>query len=357
MHTRRETLRYAFAGVAAATCGLPIAACSADSPARSGAPYGVAIRPSLLATDLDYRTAVIANCDMIVTEGGMLWHDIRPARDVFEFTEPDAAAAFAVAHGMQMRGHTLVWYGVMPGWTQEIATAAEAERELTEHIQRVVSRYRGIIRSWNVVNEPLIDDPSGPHDLRPLIWKDRLGADYIAIALRAAHTADPNASLVINEYDIEFVGPRFRRKRLAFAALIRDLVDRGAPLHGVGVQGHLRGELEIDREGLADFSSQMKALGLSVLVTELDVLDDKLPPDIGARDAVAASRVLALLSGISEGAPLSAIVTWGITDKYTWTPMYYKRADGLPNRPLPLDLAYQAKPFMEVISRFRHSRG
>ena len=98
----------------------------------------------------------------------------------------------------------------------------------------------------------------------------------------------------------------------------------------------------------------MKDLGLAVLVTELDVIDDKLPADVAARDAAAAARARDLLSSLSEGAPLSAILTWGITDKYTWTPSYFRRPDGLPNRPLPLDASYAPKPLLTVIEDFRH---
>lgn len=351
MYSRRETMVWMAAGLA---CAASAAGAQAPVPSKRGEiSYGAAVRPSLLTKDPDYARAIAANCDMLVAEGGMLWADIRPTRDVFHFDEADAAVAFASAHNMQMRGHTLAWYGAMPAWTEAISTALEAEAELTDHIARVMTRYRGAIQSWNVVNEPLVDDPSGPNDLRPSIWSRRLGPAYLAVALRAAHAADPAARLVVNEYDIEFVGPRFQRKRAAFVALIRGLVESGAPLHGVGVQGHLKGDLSIDRAGLADFAAEMKKLSLDVLVTELDVIDNKLPADVNARDLMVAEQARQFLSAICEGAPLSAILTWGISDKYTWVPMYYRRKDGLPNRPLPLDQVYAAKPFMSVISQFR----
>jgi endo-1,4-beta-xylanase len=333
-----------------------MAALSSNSSLGHSVPFGAAVRPDLLVSDPDYKKALVANCDMLVPEGGMLWANIRPAPDVFDFDEADRVATFASANDLQLRGHTLAWYAAMPSWTEGIETATEAERELTTHIRRVVGRYHGRIDSWNVVNEPLVDDPSGPDDLRASIWQRRLGVGHIALAFRAAHAADPDCQLVINEYDIEFEGPRYRRKRAAFAELIRALVKSGAPLHGVGIQGHLRSELEIDRVGLADFARDMRMLGLAVLVTELDVIDNKLPRDIAARDAAAAACVRALLSAICEGAPLSAILSWGITDKFTWVPMYFKRDDGAPNRPLPLDASYKPKPIMNVISEFRHPR-
>jgi endo-1,4-beta-xylanase len=242
----------------------------------------------------------------------------------------------------------------MPAWTEEIATAVEAERELVRHIGTVVSRYKPAIRSWNVVNEPLRDDAVRGSDLRPFVWQRRLGADYIAIALRAARAADPSAQLVINEYDVEFVGERFHRKRAAFAELVRTLLDQGVPLDAIGLQGHLKGDLEIDQPGLSAFIREMRKAGLDILVTELDVVDNKLPDDVGTRDAQVAARVDAFISAIAAEAPLAAVLTWGITDRYTWVPTYFKRSDGLPNRPLPLDESYRPKSFMRVLDRVRY---
>ena len=249
MFSRRETLGAALAA-AAGMLAPQWAAPAAKILAAGATPYGAAVRAELVDRDPDYTRAIVANCDMVVPEAALKWADIRPDRDTFDFKNGDRIASFARDHDLRMRGHTLAWYGAMPAWTESIATAEEAERELSRHIEHVVTRYRDAVWSWDVVNEPLVDDPSGPYDLRPSIWRRRLGADYIALALRLAHQADPSAQLVVNEYDIEYEGGRFARKRAALAALAADLVRRGAPLDAVGVQGHLRGELPIDRAGL-----------------------------------------------------------------------------------------------------------
>jgi endo-1,4-beta-xylanase len=186
-----------------------------------------------------------------------------------------------------------------------------------------------------------------------VIWQRRLGTDYIAIALRAARAADPSAQLVLNEYDVEFVGARFRNKRAAFRELVRSLLDQGAPLDAIGLQGHLKGELEIDKEGLGAFVRELRKAGLAILVTELDVVDNQLSADLPTRDAQVA-RADEFIAAITAEAPLGALLTWGITDRYTWVPMYFKRSDGLPNRPLPLDESYRAKPFMQALNRLRY---
>jgi endo-1,4-beta-xylanase len=331
----------------------PASAMPVDEHAGGRAiPYGAAIRNGLLSEDPDYPGAFVAYCQQIVDEGALKWFDVRPSREQFVFDVPDRNLAFAVEHGMEMRGHTLVWYGAMPDWTNGIASAAEAERELIGHIETVMGHYVGRIKSWDVINEAIADDPANPSDLRSLIWRERLGKEYIPLALRTAAAVDPSAQLVINEYDIEFVGDRYRRRREAFLHLIKTLKDGNVPLHAVGLQGHLHGELEIDRDGLSSFVAAVRGLGLDVLVTELDVIDDQLPGPPDVRDALAAARAYEFIDAIYASARPTAILTWGITDKYTWVPTWFKRRDGLPNRPLPLDTQYRPKPLMRVINHF-----
>ncbi len=211
--------------------------------------------------------------------------------------------------------------------------------------------------SWIVVNEPLLEHAASFEDLRPTIWQRTMGIDHLAMAFHAAHAADAGAKLIINEYDVEYVGDRYRNRRAALTALVRFLVDRNVPVHGVGIQGHLRADLTIDSHGLRDFAKDMKSLGLKVSVTELDVIDNLLPAEIAQRDRLVSEQAQKFLSALSEVERLDSVLSWGITDKYTWVPMYYKRADGLKNRPLPLDDEYAPKPLMAAIAQFSNVLG
>ena len=245
----------------------------------------------------------------------------------------------------------------MPSWTENLTSKSAAQDELLRHIDTVVGRYRTRMDSWVVVNEPLIDKAVNFNDLRPTIWQRSIGIDHLAMAFDAAHAADPAAKLIINEYDVEYVGERYRNRRLALTALVRSLVDRKVPIHGVGIQGHLRADLEIDIEGLKKFAKDMKALGLKVSVTELDVIDNLLPADVAQRDRRVSQCAEAFLTALNEVDRLDSVLSWGITDKYTWVPMYYKRADGLKNRPLPLTEQYAPKPLLATIAQFSNVPG
>ena len=354
MVSRRRALTMTASAIGAAgLAALPRGAAAAAGSARPGRiAYGACVRPEPLIAERDYRIAIQTNCQQITPEGGLVWGHLRPTRDQYNFESADAFLAFAEANEMTMRGHTLVWYGAMPDWTKSIRGAGEAKREMTTHIERVVSRYRGKIKTWHVVNEAIDDTKGELPGLRPNVWLDNLGDTYIDLAFRTAHEVDPAAELIINEYDVESVDRASPKKREAFLKLIRDLVGRGVPLHGVGLQGHIRGQYEIDRDGLYNLVAEIHSLGLTVHVTELDVIDQDLPGPIAQRDAIVASRAHDFLDAIVTAAKPSIIATWGITDRYSWVPIWYKRRDGLPNRPLPFDADYQPKPLWNVIDYY-----
>lgn len=320
---------------------------------RGRIPYGCCLRPRPLQQDIAYAQAIQTFCQQVTPEGDLNWDILRPSRNQFKFDVVDGLLAFAEANGISMRGNTLVWYAAMPDWTKQIGGASEAERELTTHIERVVSRYRGRIKTWHVVNEP-IDDPvrSQGAGLRPSLWLQNLGSKYIDMAFRVAHQADPSAELLLNEYGMESTADNAPARRQALLTLIRDLLARGVPLHGIGLQGHLFGKERIDGDRLSQLVAEFVSLGLSVHVTELDVADDDLPAPPPVRDALVAARAYDFLEAIFAAVRPAALLTWGITDRYTWIPTWHKRADGMANRPLPFDENYQPKPLWFVIDYF-----
>jgi endo-1,4-beta-xylanase len=360
VHTRRDFLNRAASAVAFGATALSGMSAFATSGTATPVgehvkliPYGSAVRADALATDMAYREAIIANCDIIVPEGEMKWPDVHPARGRFNFEKADALVDFARQNKIEIRGHTLAWYGGMPAWTNEIASRREAEDELIGHIETVVSRYRGDIPSWDVINEPLVDWPEDANSLRPSIWTKQLGADYIPIALRTTARVDPATRLVLNEYDVEYHGDRFAARRKALVELLRSLRDRDVPLHALGLQSHLFGDRALDREALQAFLRDVVALRLDVVITELDVIDYELPGDIGERDARVATIARDYLEAVCEVVRPRAILTWGLSDRYTWVPTWFKRTDGLPNRPLPFDANLKPKPLFDVIEGFR----
>ena len=169
--------------------------------------------------------------------------------------------------GATVVGHTLVWHSQTPRWFFQGPDGQPASRELAlarlrRHIQTVVGRYKGRVKQWDVVNEPIND---GPGVLRQSPWLRAIGEDYIAEAFRAAHEADPDAVLIYNDFNIDL-----GYKRPKAVELLKKLIDQKVPIHAVGIQGHWR----MDNPPLAETEEairQFSALGLKVMITEMDI--------------------------------------------------------------------------------------
>ena len=327
---------------------------AAPSSAEKLIPYGAAARSDALASDLSHRAAIVANCQMVAPENELKWSELRPTRDQYCFEKADAMIDFARQNRIAIRGQALSATSGLPPWTDALGSRACAERELVDHIQTVVGRYKGQMSSWDVVSEPLADWPEDQQSFRPSIFSHWLRADYLPVALRAAAAAaDPEARLVLNEYDLEFRGPRFTARRNALIGLLRSLRDRDVPLHAVGLQAHLFADRSIDRDGLQRLLAEIIRLKLDVIITELDVIDYELPGLVSERDARVANIAEGFLQPVCEVVRPKAILTWGLSDRYSWVPTYFKRPDGMPNRPLPLDADLRRKPLFDVIDEYR----
>ena len=193
---------------------------------------------------------------------------VQPTEGRFTFADADRIVEFAEKNGATPIGHCLVWHSQTPRWFFQGPDGKPAGRELVlarlrKHIAAVVGHYKGRVKQWDVVNEAISDTPG--QQLRQSPWLRAIGEDYIAEAFRAAHEADPKAILIYNDYNIELRGKR--RKALQ---LLRSLIEKKVPIHAVGIQGHWR----LDNPDLAEVEESIKqfaALGLKVMITELDI--------------------------------------------------------------------------------------
>jgi endo-1,4-beta-xylanase len=91
---------------------------------------------------------------------------------------------------------------------------------MLRRVRDMVGRYRGRVRSWDVVNEPLSLTDGRSDDLREAVFLKQIGPEYLDIAYHAAHDTDRHARLVVNEYDIEYDTPEQDAKRAAVLRLL-----------------------------------------------------------------------------------------------------------------------------------------
>ncbi len=277
---------------------------------------------------------------------------VQPERGQFDFSRADRLLDWSQANGQTARGTTFVWWSTNPPWLEAIEDPADLERALVEHIERVADYCKGRLTSWDVVNEVVAHDPEehrGP--LRDTFWLRRLGPRHIPIAFQAASRADPRARLVLNDYDLEFRGPRFDHRRAIVLSIVRQLQKANIRIDAVGIQSHLYAHQEIDVEALARFGADLKALGVGLLATELDVVDFQVPGGPAEIDAAAAKVVGDFLDGLLGGTRPDMVITWGLTDRYNWVQDVMPRGDGQPCRPLPFDAELQPKAWYADLRR------
>ncbi len=322
-----------------------------DRLAAKGLVYGAAGRYPVLSTDTEFAARFAQECGILVPEWELKWGALRPSPDRFDFSQADWLAEFARQHRMQFRGHTLVWHEALPTWFEATINASNAEQFLTNHIHTVVKHYAGKVQSWDVVNEA-IDVTSGSNNLRKTPWLRFLGPSYIDLAFRTAAEADPNALLVYNDYGVEYDTDEDEQKRTAILKLLENLKSRGVPVGALGVQAHLEGsETRFNPGKLKNFLSTVASFGLKILVTELDVSDRGLPLNLDQRDRAVAAAYEDFLSVALQEPAVIAVLTWGLSDRYTWLSEYAQRDDRASVRTLPFDRNLDRKLAWNAIAR------
>jgi endo-1,4-beta-xylanase len=309
-----------------------------------------------LAEDKAMAAIYAREAGVIVPDYEMKWASVRPSPGTYVYDAPDRIAEFCAAHDIRLRGHNLAWEESNPAWMNSVITKANAESYLIDHIRRLVGRYAGKVQSWDVVNEPIWPDHGKPGGLRDGIWLKTLGERYIDIAFHAAHAADPKALLVVNEAGTEGNTPLSHKRRECLLALIDRLKRDGVPVQAVGLECHFSTRPRWDPADFAQYLGELSRRGLKILISELDVNDAAEPSEIAARDAAVASVYHELLSTALRNPSVIAVLTWELSDKYSWLRdphlgKSYRRADNALLRPLPFDDAMHKKPCYDAVAR------
>jgi endo-1,4-beta-xylanase len=71
--------------------------------------------------------------------------------------------------------------------------------------------------------------------------------------------------------------------------------------------------------------------------------------DVGPRDAAIADIYSRYLDAALQEAAVGAVMTFGLSDRYTWLQEDYPRDDGTPRRPLAFDDALRPKPVYDAL--------
>jgi endo-1,4-beta-xylanase len=325
--------------------------------AANGLVFGSAYS-TRLSEDADYVDLIDREAALLFTEDDLLWYKLKPTPESdLDFSFADQFMAFAEQRRQLVFAAHLVWdEGFGDGWGDELweLSADEARDLILPIIDRVVRRYRGRVAGWIVVNEAI--DAHTDDGLRTDVpWYQTIGPTYVAEAFHAARAADPHATLVLNEFgfetDTEFDAAADRR--LNALKVIDALQAENVPLDAFGIQGHLSAagfREAFDARAYKRFLAELADRGLDILITEVDVLDDDLPADNAIRDRAIADAYKRYLDVTLTEPAVKSVMTFGLSDRYTWLQEDYPREDGAPRRPLPFDEDLQPKPALDALS-------
>lgn len=280
---------------------------------EAGIRIGTAVDMAAFASDQVYRQTIEREFSSVTAENVMKWETLEPQPGVFNYAPADELVAFAEANNMVVRGHVLVWHNQNPSWVNEQDFTPEELRDiLRDHVIETARHFRGRVYQWDVINEAFNEDGT----LRDTIWLRALGPDYIADLFRWARIGDPRARLFYNDFNLEFFSP----KSDAAFALVRDLLRRRIPIHGIGFQGHLGAQFGFDtrvQENMQRFAD----LGVEIAVTEADVRMP-LPTDVFKLQSQA-QGYHSLLQPCLLTRGCNSFTVWGYTDKYSWVPGFF----------------------------------
>ncbi|OAS17909.1 endo-1,4-beta-xylanase [Paenibacillus oryzisoli] len=324
---------------------------------------GAAVTGDQLTSDV--HTLLDYHYSSIVAENATKPGSLEPAEGQWNWTEADKIAAYAKAHNLNFRLHTLAWHSQAAEWMfkdeqgQPLAATPENKQlvldRLTAYIETVARHYRSMdvpIHAVDVVNEVI--DPGQPDGMRKSEWYMLTGLDFIRTAFRVARQEMPDAKLYINDYSTQDPA-----KRDYLFNLVTKLKDEGVPIDGVGHQTHISiGGPSIEQ--ISDSIRKFGEAGFDNQITELDIsvytdsnstsYDESSLVKQGYRYKQLFQELVRLDNEGKHAASntqaynpngwISNVTIWGIADDHTWLD---NQGATRKDAPFPFDVQYQAK--------------
>ena len=320
---------------------------------------GAAINEDIiLGLDDDSKQIVETQFNSITPENSLKWMFVQPYPNSFNFTVADKYVNIGIKNKMHIVGHALVWHSQLADFMQNVKSKAEMNKHFENHINTVVSRYKGKIDAWDVVNEAFNEDGS----LRESVFYKFLGKNYIEKAFKLANEIDPNADLIYNDYNLYK-----KEKRDGVIQMVKQMQSKGIKIDGIGVQAHW----SLNQPSLNEIEQiifDISELGVDVMFTELDIsvlpnpweqvgaevsqnfsrfegdakmnpYPDKLPKSIQNKLAKRYNDIFQLF--IKHSDKISRVTFWGVMDKHSWLNDFPIK--GRTNYPLLFNRTYQEK--------------
>ncbi|MCQ2975462.1 MAG: endo-1,4-beta-xylanase [Bacteroidales bacterium] len=328
--------------------------------------FGTALNEyQLNGTDTIAVKVVKRYFNSVVAENVMKSEVIHPLENRYDFTESDKFIDFAQANNMYTVGHCLIWHSQCAPWffvdsIGNQVTKDELINRIKEHVYTIVSRYKGKVNCWDVCNE--IVDENGNY--RNSKFYEILGTEYISLAFTVASEADPEAELLLNDYDM--ANPKKRAKYIEIVNMLRD---KGIKISGIGMQSHTR--ITTDLTEWENSIIAFRLQGLDVHITELDLTVLPIPTELNSADVSMREEYKEEYNPYKNFLPdsiqkifdakyfkifdiaakngVKRVTLWGVNDGWSWRNDW--PIDGRTDYPLLFDRVYRPKPILYQIAK------
>lgn len=291
--------------------GQPVKwAAVAITQTRSAFQWGTALDMQRLVVDtpenLRYRQIALELFNSASTHNDLKW----PAweRDGREISRAQTLQGlhWLRDHGLYARGHVLVWprrkhFPSAVAALYNTPRQAELPEIVLTHIRTITRATKGLLDEWDVLNEPYTN-----HELM-----DFFGDEIMVSWFKAAREELPHAKLYLNDFSNDDISTD--PEHVAhFERTIRFLLDRGAPLDGLGLQGHFASRPNRPENILATLDRYQKEFNLPVRFTEFDMPagDEQLQADF-TRDFLILAYSHPSVVGVQH---------WGFWEGRHWKP-------------------------------------
>lgn len=261
-----------------------------------------------------YPNVVSSQFGFATIDGEAHWRDTRPDEGVYDYSQADEVARFAENRGMPLQVHHLIWgeRAWLPDWLKKgDYTPAQLRQMQKDYITKTVSHYKGRVKEWSVVNETY-SRAEHHYNLRDW-WADHMQQTEADMDnyFRWARQADPQATLLINDFDNE-VQNSVSNKIYAY---VKAAKARGVPIDGIGMQMHVNAARPLNKDEVIKNMQRFAAIGVPTYVTEFDVNVNSLTGDKATKRTVEARVTYDMVRACIESRACVSFSAFGVSEK------------------------------------------
>ena len=286
----------------------------------------------------------------VVAENEMKFDATEPSQNTFSYDKGDKMVTYAQENKMRVRGHALAWHSQVPGWVNNIRSKGDLLNVLKNHIDNVVTHYKGKVAEWDVVNEAINDDNNHGWRSNGSVWFQTIGAEFLDSAFVWAHAADPDAELCYNDYAIEW-GIGSGSKAGFLLQQVDHWVENKIPITCVGTQTHIEISHESTPQNVRTLAKELAKRNLKLNITELDIgFPQGSANNLVASDYEKQGHLYRQFMDVFLEEPnMGEFMIWGVTDAHSWLDGQQGKTQGLI-----YDKQYKAKPaFDSLVASFK----